>query len=168
MNHTYMHIIMHQTSHIETNVCVCECMHGCITGSVCAYFCAHMYFVFILWTWALLSFRISRMRNMRKLCPLRIFFLSSRKKKNFFFWCGGGLPLGGGTSKWQLHYNSAAFSSQLKSKIGNILAKAADLRIILNIDDSPVVSRSHTHSSHSETSRLWTSSLSLGVPVPHD
>ncbi len=39
-------------------------------------------------------------------------------------------------------------------------------RIILNIDDTPVVSRSHTHPSHSQTSRLLTSSLSLGVPVP--
>ncbi len=40
------------------------------------------------------------------------------------------------------------------------------LQIILNIDTVPVVSRSHTHPSHSETSRLLTSSLSLGVPVP--
>jgi hypothetical protein len=32
---------------------------------------------------------------------------------------------------------------------------------------SPLVSRSHTHPSHSQTSRLLTSSLSLGVPVPH-
>ena len=32
---------------------------------------------------------------------------------------------------------------------------------------APVVSRSHTHPSHSQTSRLLTSSLFLGVPVPH-
>ena len=50
---------------------------------------------------------------------------------------------------------------------GNILDEAAALRIILNIDDTPVSSRSHTHPSHSQTSRLLTSSLSLGVPVPH-
>jgi hypothetical protein len=30
----------------------------------------------------------------------------------------------------------------------------------------PFESRSHTHPSHSQTSRLLTSSLSLGVPVP--
>ena len=48
-----------------------------------------------------------------------------------------------------------------------IVAKAAALRIILNIDGATVESRSHTHPSHSETSRLLTSSLSLGVPVPH-
>jgi hypothetical protein len=65
------------------------------------------------------------------------------------------------------HYLRVAFSSQLKSKIGNILAKAAALRITLNIDGAPLTSRSYTHPSHSQTSRLLTSSLSLGVPVPH-
>ena len=65
------------------------------------------------------------------------------------------------------HYRRVVFSCQLKSKIVNILAKAAALRIILNIDGVPVASRSHTHPSHSQTSRLLTSSLSLGVPVPH-
>jgi hypothetical protein len=30
-----------------------------------------------------------------------------------------------------------------------------------------IVSKSHTHPSHSQTSHLLTSSLSLGVPVPH-
>jgi hypothetical protein len=50
------------------------------------------------------------------------------------------------------HFRHAAFSSMLKSKCGNILLK--------------VTSQSHTHPSHSETSRLLTSSLSLGVPVP--
>jgi hypothetical protein len=40
------------------------------------------------------------------------------------------------------------------------------LRITLNIDGAPLESRSRTHPSHSETSRLLTSSLSLGVPVP--
>jgi hypothetical protein len=46
------------------------------------------------------------------------------------------------------------------------LAKVAALRIILNIDGVPVVSRSHTHPSHSQISRLLILSLSLGVPVP--
>jgi hypothetical protein len=31
---------------------------------------------------------------------------------------------------------------------------------------TPIPSESHTHPSHSQTSRLLTSSLSLGVPVP--
>jgi hypothetical protein len=40
------------------------------------------------------------------------------------------------------------------------------LRITLNLDGAPITSKSHTHPSHSETSRLLTSFLSLGVPVP--
>ena len=64
------------------------------------------------------------------------------------------------------HFRRAAFSSQLKSKVGNILAKAAALRIMLNIDGAHIASRSHTHPSHTENSRLLTSSLSLGVPGP--
>ena len=64
------------------------------------------------------------------------------------------------------HFRRAAFSSMLKSHVGNILAKAAALRINLNLDGAPIASKSHTHPSHSQTSRLLTSSLSLGVPVP--
>ncbi len=59
------------------------------------------------------------------------------------------------------------FSSQLKSKVGNILTKSVALWMTLNIDGGPVSSRSHTHPSHSQTSRLLTSSMSLGVTVPH-
>ena len=62
----------------------------------------------------------------------------------------------------QFHFRRAAFSSQLKSEVGNILAKAAALRITLNIDGAPIASKSHTHPSHSQTSRLLTSSVSVG------
>ena len=65
------------------------------------------------------------------------------------------------------HFRRSPFSSQLKSKVGNILAKATALRIVLNIDGTPIVSRSHTHPSHTQNSRLLTSSVSLGDPVPH-
>jgi hypothetical protein len=64
------------------------------------------------------------------------------------------------------HYLRAAFSSMFKSRVGNILTKVATLRVHLNLDGAPIASKSHTHSSHSQTSRLLTSSLSLGVPVP--
>jgi hypothetical protein len=63
------------------------------------------------------------------------------------------------------HFRRTAFSSQLKSKVGSTLAKAAALRINLDLDGAPITSRTHTHPSHSPTSRLLTSSLSLGVPV---
>jgi hypothetical protein len=54
----------------------------------------------------------------------------------------------------------------LKSRVGNIIAKASALRVNLNLDGAPIASSSHSHPSHSQTSRLLTSSLSLGVPVP--
>ncbi len=57
-------------------------------------------------------------------------------------------------------------SSMFKSRVGNILDKDSVLRINLNTDGSSNVSKSHTHPSHSQTSRLLTSSLSIGVPVP--
>ncbi len=62
------------------------------------------------------------------------------------------------------HYRRAAFSVQLKTKVGITLDKTTSLRINLNTDGTPITSRTHTHPSHSQTSRLLTSSLSLGVP----
>ncbi len=38
-----------------------------------------------------------------------------------------------------------------------------NLRVTLNLDGAPIASNSHTHPSHSQTSRLLTLSLSLGV-----
>ncbi len=38
--------------------------------------------------------------------------------------------------------------------------------LIFNLDGAPIASKSHTQPSHSQTSRLLSSSLSLGVPVP--
>jgi hypothetical protein len=61
---------------------------------------------------------------------------------------------------------TAARLSLPRYKVGLTLAKAAGLRITLNLDGAPIISRTHTHPSHSQTSRLLTSSLSLGVPVP--
>ncbi len=66
----------------------------------------------------------------------------------------------------QFHFRHSAFVSMIKSRVGNILVKASALRINLNLDGAPIASKSHTHPSHSQTSRLLTSSLSLGVPVP--
>ena len=41
------------------------------------------------------------------------------------------------------------------------------MNISWNIDGTPISSRSHTHPSHTQNSRLLTSSLLLGVPGPH-
>jgi hypothetical protein len=64
------------------------------------------------------------------------------------------------------HFLLSVFSTHLKAKVVNTLVKTATLRINLNIDGTPITSRTHTQPSHSQTSRLLTSSLSLGVPVP--
>jgi hypothetical protein len=60
------------------------------------------------------------------------------------------------------------FSVTPKGKVGSTLTKAEVLPINLNDDGVSITSKTHTHlhPSHSQTSRLLTSSLSLGVPVP--
>jgi hypothetical protein len=80
---------------------------------------------------------------------VRLLFLQGYRETDRFF-APSGVQLAQ-SNRDQFHYRRAAFSSQLKSKCGNILAKSAVLRIILNIDGAPVVSRSHTHPSHSQT-----------------
>ena len=70
------------------------------------------------------------------------------------------------SNRGTFHFKRATFLGQLKAKIGSSLGKAATLCVNLNIDGTPITSLSHTHPSHSQTSRLLTSSLSLGVPVP--
>ena len=47
------------------------------------------------------------------------------------------------------HLLRDAFFSLFKSKVGKILTKDTVLRINLNIDGDPIVSHTHTHSSHS-------------------
>ena len=94
---------------------------------------------------------------------VRLLFLQAHRETDRFFEASGvHLPT---HDRDQFHYRHTTFSYHLESKIVNILTKTTALRITLNIDVAPLSSRSHTHPSHSQTSRLLTSSLSLGVPV---
>jgi hypothetical protein len=95
---------------------------------------------------------------------VRLLFLQSHRETDRFFTASG--VLSDQSDCGFFHYRRAALSDQLKSKVGLALAKAAALRITLNLDGAPIISTSHTHPSHSQTSRLLTSSLSLGIPVP--
>ena len=95
---------------------------------------------------------------------VRLLFLQSHRETDRFFAVSGVQPAE--NDRGMFHFRRTAFSSGLKSKVGLALAKAAVLRINLNIDGVPIDSKSHTHPSHSQTSRLLTSSLSLGVPFP--
>ncbi len=95
---------------------------------------------------------------------VRLSFLQAHRETDRFFAASGvELPQ---HDRGQFHFRGAAFAQQLKSRVGLALAKAAALRITLNLDGAPITSKSHTHPSHSQTSRVFTSSLSLGVPVP--
>jgi hypothetical protein len=99
---------------------------------------------------------------------VRLSFLQAHRETDRFFAAPGvELPQ---HDRGQFHFRRAAFAQQLKSRVGLALAKAAALRITLNLDGAPITSKSHTHQvcedSHSQTSRVLTSSLSLGVPVP--
>ncbi len=94
-----------------------------------------------------------------------LLFLQNHRETDRFF-AVSGVQLVKSTSGLY-HYKRVSFSSQLRDKVGNILTKDTTLRITLNVDDTPVVSRSHTHPSHSQTVRLLTSSMSLGITVPH-
>jgi hypothetical protein len=95
---------------------------------------------------------------------IRLLFLQAHRETDRFF-AASGVQLAQSTSGL-FHFRRAAFSATLKAKVGNTLAKPAALRITLNIDGAPITSTTRTHPSHSQTSRLLTSSLSLGVPVP--
>jgi hypothetical protein len=93
-----------------------------------------------------------------------VFLFYHRHIGNRFFKTSGvQLPQ---STSGQFHDRRSVFSSEFKSKVGNILTKDEPLRISLNIDDKPITSKSHTHPSHSTSSRLLTSSP-LDIPVPN-
>jgi hypothetical protein len=97
---------------------------------------------------------------------IRLLFLQTHRETDRFFASSGIQSAQSKLGSSYSHFRLVAFSSMLKSKCGNILEQAVALSIKLNIDGSPIISQSHTHPSHSQSSRLLTSSLSLGVPVP--
>ncbi len=97
---------------------------------------------------------------------IRLLFLQAHRETDRFFAASGFQSAQSNLESSYFHFRRAAFSSLLKSRVGNIIAKASALRVNLNLDGAPIASSSHTHPSHSQTSRLLTSSLSLGVPVP--
>ena len=92
---------------------------------------------------------------------VRLLFLQAHRETDRFFAASG--VQSAQSDRGLFHFRRAAFSQQLKSKVSLALAKSAVLRINLNIDGTPIGSKSHTHPSHSQTSRLLTSSLSLGT-----
>ena len=87
-----------------------------------------------------------------------LFWILQAHRETDRFFAASGVQSAQSTSG-MVHFRRAAFLTQLKSKVGLALAKAAALRINLNLDGAPIGSKSHTHPSHSQTSRLLTSYL---------
>jgi hypothetical protein len=96
---------------------------------------------------------------------IRLLFLQTHRETDRFF-AASGVQLAQ-PNRGLFHFHLTEFSVTLKEKVDSTLVKDAALRVNLNIDGAPITSKTHTHTSHSQTSRLLTSSLSLGVPVPH-
>ncbi len=67
-------------------------------------------------------------------------FLQTHRETDRFF-TASGVQLAQ-TDRGIFHYRSTAFSSMLKSRVGNILAKAAALRVTLNLEGAPITSKS--------------------------
>ena len=84
---------------------------------------------------------------------VRLLFLQAHRETDRFF-AASGVQSAQSTSGGFFHFRRAAFSSMIKSRVGSVLTKAAALRINLNLDGAPITSVSHTHPSHSQTSRL--------------
>ena len=91
---------------------------------------------------------------------LRLLFLQAHRETDRFFAASGVQPAQS-TSGGLFHFRCTTFLAQLRDKVGSTLANAALFRVNLNIDGAPITSRTHTHPSHSQTSRLLTSSLSF-------
>jgi hypothetical protein len=85
---------------------------------------------------------------------IRLLFLQAHRETDRFF-AASGVQLAESTSGL-FHYQRAAFSAHLRTKVGGILPKDEALRVNLNIDGAPITSRTHTHPSHSQASRLLT------------
>ena len=96
---------------------------------------------------------------------IRLLFLETHRETDHFFGASGVQPEQD-TSGGLFHFTHVACHSQLKAKVGITLDKAEVLCVNLKIDGAPITSHTDTHPSHSEVSRLLTSSLSLGVPFP--
>ena len=95
---------------------------------------------------------------------IRLLFLQVHGETDRLFAASGVQPAQS-TTGGLFHFKRVAFSSQLRSKVGSILTKVAVLRVNLNVDGAPITSRTHTHPSHLQISRLLRP-LSLGVPIP--
>ncbi len=77
---------------------------------------------------------------------VRLLFFQAHRETDRFFAASGVLSAQSDCGFY--HLLRSAVSTQLKSKVGLALTKTAALRITLNLDGAPIISRTHTHPSH--------------------
>jgi hypothetical protein len=85
---------------------------------------------------------------------VRLLFLRDHRETDRFFAASGVQSAQSKLGSSYFNFRRAAFSSILKSKCGNILAKVSAWRVNLNLDGESITSNSHTHPSYSQTSRF--------------
>ena len=78
--------------------------------------------------------------NKQTMSPFILFVLSGNWHR---FFSSSWVQLPSSTSG-QFHYRRTAFSSQLKSNVGNILTKSVTLWVTPNIHGTPIDSKSHS------------------------
>jgi hypothetical protein len=78
---------------------------------------------------------------------VRLFFLQTHRETDRFFSDSGVQSVQ--STSGMFHFRRADFSSGLKSQVGLTLVKVTALCINLNLDGESIVSKSHTHPSHS-------------------
>jgi hypothetical protein len=78
---------------------------------------------------------------------VRLLFLQTHRETDRFF-SAPGVQFPQSTSGL-FHFHHTSFTQHLKIKVDLVLTKSAVLRITLNLDGSPITSKSHTHPSHS-------------------
>jgi hypothetical protein len=74
---------------------------------------------------------------------VRLLFLQTHRETDHFVETSGVLSAQSDCGLY--HCRRAAVSDQLKNKVGLTLAKTTALRITLNLDGTPIISRTHTH-----------------------
>jgi hypothetical protein len=74
---------------------------------------------------------------------VRLLFLQAHRETDRFFATSG--VQSAQSDRDQFHFHRAAFSHQLKTKVGLALVKAAALRINLNIDGASIASKLSLH-----------------------
>jgi hypothetical protein len=85
---------------------------------------------------------------------VRLLFLQTHRETDLFFAVSGVKSQVTESTSGLFQFHRGVFFSHLTPKVDSILTKAVSLRVNLNLDGTPITSRTHNHPSHSQTSPL--------------